>query len=371
MPPDYTLYGVEGSYYAAKARSCLLQKSLSFQEVQCDRRAFAEVIIPRIGYPIVPVLITPDDETLQDTAEVVDVLEAKHPLPNLIPNEARSRFVAYLIEFYADEWLKQPALHYRWYYDYEFAHQMMGYNNDPHASTGEQARVGAKIAQNFKTWPEHLGVSDATRGAVERNFLALLELLESHYQQHDYALGAKPSIADCALMGPLYAHLYRDPYSGNIVQKRAPNLCTWIERMRRRRDEKLDTKAITHTIPETLIPILQHCSRDYLPILETAMPILQAWLGDNRAAEIPRYVGKHPYTLGRDTPYEAQGMRSIHSFEQWKLQRVLDVYASYDKHDKERVESVLEQIDARALLSFELPNRLARRQHRLVHAGTE
>ena len=60
MPAErYTLYGVEGSYYAAKTRYQLLRKGIPFDELPCDRAAFAEVIVPRVGYPVVPVVITP------------------------------------------------------------------------------------------------------------------------------------------------------------------------------------------------------------------------------------------------------------------------------------------------------------------------
>ena len=101
----YTLYGVEGSYYAAKARTYLLKKGLPFNEVQADRRAFAAVIIPRVGYPIVPVIVTPNGETLQDTSAIIDVLEARHPTPALLPQTPRQQLAALLLELYADEWL--------------------------------------------------------------------------------------------------------------------------------------------------------------------------------------------------------------------------------------------------------------------------
>jgi glutathione S-transferase len=76
---SYTLFGVEGSYYGAKTRCYLLRKGIPFREIQADRKVFKEIILPRVGYPVVPVLLTPEDETLQDTASIVDALEARHP----------------------------------------------------------------------------------------------------------------------------------------------------------------------------------------------------------------------------------------------------------------------------------------------------
>ena len=364
----YTLYGVEASYYAAKTRCYLLRKGIPFREIQCDRRAFDEVIVPRVGYAVVPVVITPQNETLQDSAEIIDILEPRHPSPSMIPATPRRRFAAFLMELYADEWLKVPALHYRWCYDYEFAHAMMGRNNDPDAPVQEQRRVGTKIAAWFKTWPQHLGATEETREAVEASFIECLALLDSHFTEHPFALGERPCLADCAMMGPLYAHLYRDPYSGVIVREKAPALCAWIDRMRAPNPSPDPDPATSDAIPDTILAVLRHLGRDYVPVLATAMPLLQAELSNGLFEDIPRYVGKHRFTMGRGKPYEAEGVRSIHTFEQWKVQRVLDVYEAYSQDVQDDLWRLCQEIEAASLLSLSLPNRLERRGYKLVRA---
>jgi len=362
----YMLYGVEGSYYAAKIRCYLLRKGIPFREIQCDRKAYSEIIIPRIGYPIVPIVITPEDETLQDTAEIFDVLERRHPSPSMIPATPRRRFAAYLMELYADEWLKVPALHYRWYYDYEFASSMMGYNNDPDATPEEQNRVGIKIASRFKNWPDQLGATEETREAVEASFIECLTLLDTHFAEYPFALGDSPCLADCAMMGPLYAHLYRDPYSGAIVRNTAPMLCAWIDRMRAPEASCETDSVIADGVPDTMIAVLLHLGRDYVPVLTTAMPLLQAWLGDHHVEEIPRYAGKHRFKLGRGKPYEAEGMRAIHPFEQWKVQRLLAVFDSYAAEVQNDLRFFCDELEASELLALNLPNRLDRQHYKLV-----
>lgn len=364
----YTLYGVEGSYYAAKIRCYLICKGIPFDEIQSDRHAYAEVIVPRIGYPVVPIVVTPQDETLQDTAEIIDFLELRHPVPSMIPTTPRRRFAAYLMELYADEWLKVPALYYRWYYDYEFASNMMGYNNDPSAIPEKQRRVGAKIASRFKDWPEHLGATEATREAVEASLIECLALLDVHFSKHRFAFGDRPCLADCAMMGPLYAHLFRDPYPGAIVRDQAPMLCAWIDRMRAPQTGMKADFTKTDTIPATMLAVLRHLGRDFVPVLTTAMPLLQAWLGNRHVEEIPRYVGKHRFTMGRGKPYAAEGMRSIHPFEQWKLQRVLEVFASYSGSVRDDLKRFCKEVDAADLLTLNFPNRLMRKHFKLVHA---
>lgn len=192
----------------------------------------------------------------------------------MIPATPRRWFTAFLMELYADEWLKVPALHYRWCYDYEFAHTMMGRNSDPQATRQEQRRVGARITAWFKVWPEHLGATEATRGAVEASFIECLALLDSHFTEQPFALGDRPCLADCTMMGPLYAHLYRDPYSGVIVRDRAPALCAWIDRMRAPHPSPDPDPATPDAIPDTILAVLRHLGRDYVPVLATAMPLL-------------------------------------------------------------------------------------------------
>ncbi|MGR9092068.1 MAG: glutathione S-transferase family protein [Gammaproteobacteria bacterium] len=364
----YALYAVEGSYYAAKTRSQLLRKGIPFDELACDRRAFAEVIVPRVGYPVVPVVITPDGETLQDTAEIFAALEARHPEPALMPATPVRGFAACVMELLADEWLKLPALHYRWYYDADFAEQMMGYNNDPHASIEEQRRVGAKIAAGFSTWPKHLGVTESTRVAVEASLLDCLALLQTHFSAHDFAFGAAPCLADCAMMGPLYAHLYRDPYSGAVVRERAPALCAWIERMRASEPGTVPEQAVADVIPDTIRDVLRHLGRDCAPTLADANPLLQAWLGNRHTDEIPRYVGKHRFMIGRGKPYAAAGLRSIHPFELWKAQRLRDRFDAAAPAEREHLRAFCDLIECGELLRLEFPNRLERRNFRLVRA---
>lgn len=365
----YALFGVEGSYYAAKLRSYLLQKNIPFDEIQCDRRVFDEIILPGVGYPVVPVLKTPQGEIMQDTAVIIDELERRHAMPSLLPRRPCRRLAAYLMEFYADEWLKLPALHYRWHYDYEFAHLMMGRNNDPQASEDKQRRVGEKIAAEFRSWPEHLGVTQATRAAVEASFLECLELLQIHYSNHDFAFGAQPTLADCALMGPLYAHLYRDPHSGRIVRERAPAVCDWIDRMRASGTHRVSSDDREDELPETIVPVFKHLSADCVPAMTAAMPLIQQWLKCQQDEAIPRYVGTHEITIGRGKAYASRGPRSLHPIEQWKLQRLQAAFMAHDAQQQRAITACFEDLGASALLNLKFPHRITRNKFRLVRAS--
>lgn len=369
----YTLFGVEGSYYAAKARCYLLQKPLPFDDVVADRKVFEEIIMPRIGYPIVPVVLTPDGDILQDTAVIVETLEKRHPENPLIPTTPKKRFAAYLLELFADEWLKIPALHYRWYYDTEFAQQMMGSMNDPEASPEEQLRVGKKIAKEFSTWPQHLGARENTKEAVENLFMDYLRLLDTHFEHHEYLLGKVPSLADCAFMGPLYAHLYRDPYSGKIVRDKASKVCQWISRMRTpaAEDEARDpltAQDAVDNIPPLIIDLMKLVIADYAPMIAEAVSITRNWISEHKFEELPRYLGEHSFTLGTNQTYEAQGVRSVHAVEQWKFQRLLQKYDLETAESRAKIDEFCKAIDFADCLSESIRLPIERRDYKL-YAG--
>ncbi len=58
-------------------------------------------------------------------------------------------------------------------------------------------------------------------------------------------------------MGPLYAHLGRDPYpSSQLLLRVAPNVCQWIQRMNSPESKNTGSFLFGDQVPETLIPIL-------------------------------------------------------------------------------------------------------------------
>ena len=95
----------------------------------------------------------------------------------------------------------------------------------------EQRRIGEKIARQFAGWLGPLGITPATIPAIEAEYLGLLADLEQHFAQHDFLFGAAPSLVDCAMFGPLQAHLFRDPNSGRVMRRHAPQAIAWLVRM--------------------------------------------------------------------------------------------------------------------------------------------
>ena len=105
MPNEYSLYGAPMSLYTGKARAYLIFKNLPYNEVFSSLKVYKSIIIPNTGVRFVPVLKTPEDEYLQDTAIIIDTLEQRHPERSVTPQSAKQKLVSYLFETWADEWL--------------------------------------------------------------------------------------------------------------------------------------------------------------------------------------------------------------------------------------------------------------------------
>ena len=363
----YRLLGADVSYYTAKIDAWLAYKRIPCRRELATREVFAREILPRVGYPVIPVLVTPGHTVLQDTTDMIDVLEARHPVPPTLPDAAPGRFLGYLLELYCDEWIKMPALHYRWQYDREFAALEFGRNNDPDLPPDAQRAIGHKIASRFSGWLGPLGITPQTAPAVEADYLALLALLDAHFASAPTLLGGPPSLADFALYGPLHAHLLRDPHSGSVMRQHAPQVVQYLERLRAVPPPATVLPFDLDALPATLWPALRLLSRDYVPILLAQHAAVQRWLASAPPGNVPREIGRHRVLFGRGTPHEIAGERAVFTYDSWMLQRVLAVYDTADPTDRRIIERLSGLAGSAALLEVSRGHPLRREQFRLVH----
>lgn len=367
METKYTLYGGELSLYTGKARAYMCYKDLDWREELATKEVYRDTIVPNIGAPIIPVLETAEGEFVQDTTDIIDFLEARHPQGSVYPSTALQKLVALLLELYGDEWLVMPAMHYRWNVldqQYDFIMSEFGRMHAPAASFDEQVAVGEKISARFRKSTTFLGVSPETIPGVEAAYLLLLEQLDQHFAEHDYLLGSRPCIGDYGFMGPLYAHLGRDPVPKALMQEKAPNVYAWVQRMNN--PEPLSGEFVPgDEVPETLIPILKTMCQDHLPEVLDVIEHNAAWLAENPGGNLPRNLGMHDFCIGG-----SNGQRWIHSYAQWMFQRPLDHYQSLAGIDRQRADDLLRTIGGYEVLNTPINHRVMRKAGQLELVGS-
>ena len=359
MTKPYRMYGAEISYFTAKARPALRAKRIWFEELLATPQAYAEVILPRVGMGFIPIVITPDDQTWQDTSDILDRLEQVCPEIPLYPATPVQRIVAYLWELYCDEFLILPALHYRW----SFPESERQARADFAAFNGMR-QMTDKFADNIKAFTHGLaGVNDATKPALEAHTHELLEHLDAHFAELPFLLGNRPSLADCALMGPLYAHLYLDAVPGKLIRERAPRTCHWIQRMNHPEVDAFGTWLSNDVLAPTQRPLLALIGRDAAPLILDNVRAFETWADDFAKAgeEPPRIIGRHTTQL-RGSSVE----RGTSAYTLWMLQRSIDQYRMLSREDRARVSDALAGTGCEAFLAYEPRHRLGKRAFKLV-----
>ncbi len=359
----YKLYGVEMSYYTGKIRPYLRWKQIPFEEIRSGDDIYKSVILPRVGWPVIPVIVTPEDETLQDTSDMIDYFESKYPEPSIFPTTPKQALAAKLLEVYGDEWLVIPAMHYRWNYNLDWAIENFGANMIPDGTREEKMAEGEKRAKNFKGVVPFLGINDGTIPGIEKSYEGLLAELNAHFSKYDYLFGSRPSIGDYGLIGPLYAHNYRDPASGEIMKRLAPECAKWVERTEFVPEPGSGDFLPNDEIPETVLPILRRMMREQMPVLQNTVRLYKEWAEQNDDPEIPRAIGMHEFTVEGCT-----GERIVVPFNIWMLQKPHDYYHALTGDDKAAADELLDAIGGDAFRDLKIERRVMRENFKLVRA---
>jgi glutathione S-transferase len=359
-PRPFRFYAAEISYFSAKVRPALRAKGVHFTELLPDYRG---VILPRTGLAFIPIVITPDDETWQDTSTILDALEVHVPVPPLYPTTPVQRVVAYLVELYADEFMLLPAMHYRWSFPESVAKaraDLVAMSPEPEAASRFAGRMQGTLP--------FLGITPSTIPAIEAHLDDLLAALAAHFAVHPFLLGERPSLADCALMGPLYAHLYLDAVPGRLLRERAPAVGRWIERMNRPDPDASGAWLPDDALAPTLQPILGLIGHDAVPLILDGVRAFDTWAASQppELVEPPRGVGSHD-TMLRGVPMQ----RFTSSYSPWMVQRPRDAYRLLSAGARAAVDRALADTGCDALLAESPHRRVGKRGFTLVLEPSE
>lgn len=360
--PMYTMYGVELSLYSGKLRAYLRFKDVDWQEVAPTKETFINEILPVAGAPIIPVIKVNDGTLIQDSTEIIDYIEQRHPEFSVYPTSPKQKLAALLLEWFGDEWLLIPAMHYRWSYldqQHDFIMSEFGKRVLPDATLEQQIAAGEKASEPFKNSAQRLGVLPETIEGIEQSYLEFLAILDKHFTEHNYLFGGRPSIADYGFMGSLYAHLGRDPYPSELMKRHAPNVFKWVERMNAPISLSGDFLP-DDEIPDALIAILQVQAKEQLGIIEKIIQANEKFISENPDKSIPRILGFQPFNIGN-----SHGEKAIHSYSQWMFQRAYNYYHSIEGTDKQQVDELLNQINAYDVFQTKITNQVARKYGQL------
>ena len=227
----HRVFGSRISYYTGKLETYLRFRSIDYEllpTVGNDAEIRAGV-----GTVQMPVVQLEDGRWMSDSTPILAWLEAQQDAPSIYPRDRAMRFVALLLEDYADEWLWRPAMHYRWSYlqDRQYASGVLADELLTDRRIPRFAKRFLLTRRQLGGFVDGDGVRDSTRAHVEQGYLSALDRLETIFTQRRFLLGDQPTIADFGFMGPMLRHFGQDPTPQEIMRNRAPGVYAWVARM--------------------------------------------------------------------------------------------------------------------------------------------
>jgi glutathione S-transferase len=228
---NHRLFGAEMSPYSVKVRAYLRYKGIAHDWIPRTGSSQAEYQ-KHARVPIIPLVVTPEGQSLQDSTPIIDALEALHPEPSVHPDDPVNRFLSALLEEFGDEWGNKWMFHYRWAREVDqiASAGRLARMRDPQADAGgfEAIREQVRARMVERVW--FVGSSPATAPLIESSFEQAIARLDAHLRDRPYLFGGRPSFGDFGLWGQLYC-AWTDPTPGALIEGRAPHLLDWIHRM--------------------------------------------------------------------------------------------------------------------------------------------
>lgn len=232
MSERLRLIGLEMSPYSVKVRSYLRYKQIPFEWIDRNRRNEA-LFQKHARVALIPLVLFPDDEAMQDSTPIIDRLESEYPEPSIHPPEPAARALSVLLEEFGDEWCNKLMFQYRW-------------------GPREDARSAARriAAAMFPDWPlkalqpllvplmirrmvprmAYAGANETNAPHLKESWLRTVELLEAHLAGRSYLFGERPAYGDFGIWGNL-RQAFTDPTCGRHLRGQASAVVRWIERM--------------------------------------------------------------------------------------------------------------------------------------------
>lgn len=262
------VYGSKASYFTGKLEACLRYREIPYEFRAMDLRHYGWVVPRRLGAAQLPAVKLPDGRWMSDTTPMIAWLEKQVATHPVMPSDPPLRTMALLIEDYADEWLWRPAMHYRWSFDVDsrlagtrLARELLAV---PMPLALRRSYISRRQRRLFVRGD---GVRESTRAHVEGSLARLLACVEGPLREREFLLGARPTIADIGLMGPVWRHFVHDPTPAALLQEEAPATFAWAARMWAARGSEVGGRELLGVLPDDLLALLREIGETHLEAL--------------------------------------------------------------------------------------------------------
>ncbi|KCZ91795.1 hypothetical protein HJO_11777 [Hyphomonas johnsonii MHS-2] len=229
---DYRLFGADTSPYSLKVRSFLRYKGVGFEWIPRSRNNEPDFQANAQTLATVPLLVSPQRPVSQDSTAILSALEADHPEPSTVPDDAACAALALVLEDYGDEWLNKCMFQQRWGQspDREAAAlrvlTQLYDGKPPRARKAPQKQIAERMAARLPL----VGAGAENSETLESSYRRFALRLNTHLQDHLFIFGGRPSVADFSIAAQ-FQQMLLDPTPSVWLNDRAPFVTAWCEHM--------------------------------------------------------------------------------------------------------------------------------------------
>jgi glutathione S-transferase len=322
---------------------------------------------------------------VQDTVDIIDHLDADVPPDrSAYPATAVHRTVAHLLELFGGEGLLRPAMHYRWDFDdvnvpflaRDFSSVLAIGADDP-----TRDAVFAFASERMRSATGSFGVAEELVPEIERSYEEFLALFDAHLAGSPYFLGGRPTIADYGFMGPLYAHLARDPYPSVLMKQRAQRVWRWVERMNAPVQDASEYGDVgpdlfdDDAVPDTLRALLAYIGEEYLDEAVAQVVSVDAWLADHPEVSDGEVVlGKPKRRISGTTTFLWRGRPmtvAVVPYRIFLIKRIQDAFAAAAPGEQAVIRGVFDDAGLDLLLDIRPRRWVVRADNREVWGAAQ
>lgn len=227
----YRILGGPGSPYSLKMRAVLRYRRIPHNWIVPPGYLGEGGELKAADKGMIPVMQVPDGRYWADTTPMILALEERHPGDrSLLPDDPADRFLALLVEDFADEWLVMPMFDFRWDAELDQAfcarRQMAGWLGAmPRAQFDD-------IIERFRTRQTgvlaRMGDRETNRPLLRATYGEVLEAIEAQLEVSRFLFGGRPSIGDIGLFGQL-SQCAIDPTPSAIMRRDAIRTFQWVQ----------------------------------------------------------------------------------------------------------------------------------------------
>ena len=340
LPTPLKLKGAPGSPYTRKMLAVLRYRHIPYQLLIGDQSTAAGLPAPKVS--LLPTFYLPNDagelEAVVDSTPLIRRFEGAFEGRNVLPHDPALRFIDYLLEDYADEWLTKAMFHYRWYYDADvdkagdILPRWRGISSPEKVMQASKKMVSERQISRLYV----VGSNDTTAPVIEASYKRFLGAFNAHLEHHPFLMGARPGASDFGAFGQLTQLAQFDPTPSALTLKVAPRVYAWVDiandlsGLEPAQDDWLKPK----DLPDTIRGLLAEAGRTYVPVMLANADALA-----NGANQVTTEVEGAPW-VQNPFPYQAKCLS-------W----VRDEYAKLPESARQTVNDILDGTGCEPLLA--------------------